>query len=155
GDSGHAQSGGAGPRVRPRPRARSIAHRPAADQPEHLARLRRLQRRARARGRRLMRAPRVRALGFLRGGRASDAISATGDERVPTRGRPAPRESHRRATRECLLALAAVEAMLEDANTTREAIGGTRTGLVYATAAGYAASNRSFIDRGAGGIHFA
>jgi hypothetical protein len=70
-------------------------------------------------------------------------------------GRPAPREGHRRATRECLLALAAVEAMLEDGNAGREAIGGARTGLLYATAAGYGASNRAFIEASGGGIHFA
>ena len=61
----------------------------------------------------------------------------------------------RRATRECLLALAAVDAMLEDGSAPREAIAGERTGLLYVTAAAYGASNRAFIERQGGGMHFA
>ena len=61
----------------------------------------------------------------------------------------------RRATRECLLALAAVDAMLEDGKASREAIAGERTALLYVTAAAYGASNRAFIERRGGVMHFA
>ncbi len=107
-----------------------------------------------------MRAPALRALGFLsawrRGTDAWSTVAETGPgPAVLSLGRPAPRgDRSRRATRECLLALAAVEAMLEDGKAGWDAIGGERTALLYATAAGYAASNRSFIEDG-GGIHFA
>jgi hypothetical protein len=45
--------------------------------------------------------------------------------------------------------------MLEDGRATREAIGGERTGLIYVTAAAYGASNRAFIERQGGVMHFA
>jgi hypothetical protein len=106
-----------------------------------------------------MRAPAVRALGLIsapseagppletaRSGLAGTVLSI---------GRLAPPgERSRRATRECVLGQAAVHAMLADAKATSPAIGGERTALLYATAAGYAASNRSFIE-GGGSIHFA
>ena len=71
---------------------------------------------------------------------------------------PAPRpalagERYRRATRECLLAVAAAEAMLTRAGLDREAIAGPGTALVFVTAAGYGASNAEFIE-GAGALHF-
>ncbi|MGH7367547.1 MAG: beta-ketoacyl synthase N-terminal-like domain-containing protein, partial [Candidatus Rokuibacteriota bacterium] len=66
-----------------------------------------------------------------------------------------PGDRFRRATRECLLALAAVDAMLEDGKASREAIAGERTALLYVTAAAYGASNREFIERRGGGMHFA
>jgi Beta-ketoacyl synthase, N-terminal domain len=106
-----------------------------------------------------MRAPRLRALGLL----SPEAVAepseggapASGRHPVRTLGRPVlPGDKRRRATRECLLALAAVEAMLEDGQAGRDEIAGERTALVYATAAGYGPSNREFID-GGGGIHFA
>jgi len=103
-----------------------------------------------------MRAPHPRALGFL-SARATEADASGGDDLRPVYsfGRPAPRETRsRRATRECLFALAAVDAMLEDGGASRDAIAGERTALLYTTAACYAASNRSFIE-GGGGIHFA
>ncbi len=109
-----------------------------------------------------MRAPALRALGFLSArGRRADASSEDPPVGVPGRavlslGRPGPRDERlRRATRECLLALAAVEAMLEDGKAGRRAIAGERTALLYATAAGYAASNRGFIEASGGSIHFA
>jgi hypothetical protein len=108
-----------------------------------------------------MRAPALRALGILPApGRGRDASAVAGGMEDPgsavrSLGQPAPHGGHRRATRECLLALAAVQAMLEDGNARRDAIGGERTGLVYATAAGYGASNRGFIEGGGSGIHFA
>ena len=66
-----------------------------------------------------------------------------------------PGDRFRRATRECLLALAAVDAMLEDGKTSREAIAGERTALLYVTAAAYGASNRAFIEQRGGVMHFA
>jgi hypothetical protein len=99
-----------------------------------------------------MRAPAVRALGVLTG-RAQPG----GAPPILTLGRPErPGDRFRRATRECLLALAAVDAMLEDGKAPRAAIAGERTALLYVTAAAYGASNRAFIERhGGGGTHFA
>ena len=109
-----------------------------------------------------MRAPALRALGFLSAsGRQAEASSEDARMGGPGRpvlslGRPTPHDDRlRRATRECLLALAAVEAMLEDGKVRREAIGGERTALLYATAAGYGPSNRGFIEGSGSGIHFA
>lgn len=109
-----------------------------------------------------MRAPAIRALGLLSGwGRGSrafpgDARAAAEGRAVLSLGRPERGgDRQRRASRECLLALAAVDAMLEDGRVAREAIAGERTALLYVTAAGYAASNRDFIERSGGGIHFA
>jgi len=97
-----------------------------------------------------MRAPAVRALGLLSGGPPSAGAPILG------LGRPArPGDRFRRATRECLLALAAVDAMLEDGKAPREAIAGDRTALLYVTAAAYGASNRAFIERRGGVMHFA
>lgn len=76
--------------------------------------------------------------------------------RILTLPRPdRPGDRFRRATRECLLALAAVDAMLEDGKASREAIAGERTALLYVTAAAYGASNREFIERRGGVMHFA
>jgi Beta-ketoacyl synthase, N-terminal domain len=109
-----------------------------------------------------MRAPVIRALGLLSGG-GRERVAVSGGALTPPRPaapvltlpRPEARdERHRRATRECLLALAAVEAMLEDARVGSSAIAGERTALLYATAAAYASSNREFIA-GGGSIHFA
>ena len=98
-------------------------------------------------------APAVRALGLLSG-------QSPADTRAPARILPLPRPNRagdrfRRATRECLLALAAVDAMLEDGKVGREAIAGDRTALLYVTAAAYGASNRAFIERRGGVMHFA
>jgi 3-oxoacyl-[acyl-carrier-protein] synthase III len=56
--------------------------------------------------------------------------------------------------RECLLAVDAVEALLEETGIGREAIAGDRTALVYVTAAAYGASNRAFVEGGGGALHF-
>jgi hypothetical protein len=116
---------------------------------------------------------RVRAVGVLTGwGRGvsalpADAAARAGGRRIVAMGRPAlDGERFRRATRECLLGVAAVAAMLEEAGLAREAIAGPDTALLYVTAAAYGASNRDFIDaapaapragggaRGAGTLHF-
>jgi hypothetical protein len=93
-------------------------------------------------------APSLRALGLLTG-TASDGPVAS----LPRPDRAG--ERFRRATRECLLALAAVDAMLEDGREARAAIAGHRTALLYVTAAAYGASNREFITRHSSGTHFA
>ncbi|HYB43142.1 MAG TPA: beta-ketoacyl synthase N-terminal-like domain-containing protein [Candidatus Methylomirabilis sp.] len=99
-----------------------------------------------------MQGPAVRGLGIL----LAEATTDGEAQPVWSLGRPAPRdERQRRASRECLLGLAAVEAMLDDEGAPREAIAGERTALVYATAGGYAASNRSFIEGSGRSIHFA
>ena len=104
-----------------------------------------------------MRAPALRALGLLKAaGHGADGPPEVGGRPVLSLARPPHRDDRqRRATRECLLALAAVEAMLEDGKAGAPAIAGERTALLYATAAAYAASNRGFIEGGRGGIHFA
>jgi hypothetical protein len=95
-----------------------------------------------------MRAPALRALGFLCARPNQHAAALVLEP-------PARRDERtRRATRECLLALEAVRAMLEDGCAEPAAIGGERTALFYATAAAYASSNKRFIE-GGGGIHFA
>lgn len=111
-------------------------------------------------------APRVRAVGLHTGwgrgaaaiperardasaGRAVIALDPSGGALAPYSG-----ERFRRATRECLWALASVEAMLEDERVGHRAIAGDRTALIFVTAAVYAASNRAFIE-GGGGTHFA
>ena len=77
-----------------------------------------------------MQAPALRAFGFLSGsGRGAGAPAEDGPmgraRPVLSLGRPAAgHDRQRRATRECLLALAAVEAMLEDGKAGPEAIAG-------------------------------
>jgi hypothetical protein len=97
-----------------------------------------------------MRAPAIRGLGVLSGTRAVSEAPVLALPRPERAG-----DRFRRATRECLLALAAVDAMLEDGKASREAIGGERTALLYVTAAAYGASNREFIERRGGVMHFA
>jgi hypothetical protein len=99
-------------------------------------------------------APYVRALGWHSGWGAgigalpADAHRAAGGRTVVSMGRPRlDFERFRRATRDCLWGVAAVDAMLEDGDARREAIAGDRTALIYVTAAAYAASNRAFIER--------
>ncbi len=60
----------------------------------------------------------------------------------------------RRATRECVLGIAAVEELLGRVAMARSALAGPRTALLYATASAYAASNRAFIETAGGPLHF-
>ena len=77
----------------------------------------------------------------------SDARAAADGRRViPLATPPWEGDRFRRATRECVLGVAAVEAALRDAGLSRGAIAGDATALVYVTAAAYGASNRRFID---------
>lgn len=98
-------------------------------------------------------APAIRALGLLSGQSPADSGAPAGILALPRPNRIGDR--FRRTTRECLLALAAVDAMLEDGMVGREAIAGDRTALQYVTAAAYGASNREFIERRGGVMHFA
>lgn len=69
-------------------------------------------------------------------------------------GRGAP-DRFRRATRECLLGIAAADAALVDGGLTRDDVCGSDTALLYVTAGAYGASNRAFIDgASAGALHF-
>jgi hypothetical protein len=61
----------------------------------------------------------------------------------------------RRATRECLLGVAAVEEAVRDVGSSAAALAGERTALIYATAAAYGAANRAFLEgTGASTLHF-
>ena len=98
---------------------------------------------------------RVRGVGLLTGwgdGVAAlpeDARRAAGDRRVVPVATPSiAGERFRRATRECLLGVAAVDAALHEGGLDRAALAGPRTALVYVTAAAYGASNREFIVAG-------
>jgi len=76
-----------------------------------------------------------------------DAVRAAAGRRVIAVEPPrAAGERFRRATRECLLGVAAVEALLREASLGPEAIRGDETALVYVTAAAYGSSNRAFIQ---------
>jgi Beta-ketoacyl synthase, N-terminal domain len=106
--------------------------------------------------------PSGRALGLVTGwGRGAaalptDARAAAAGRSVVGLGRPAlSGDRFRRATRECLWALAAVESMLEDGQADRAEIGGEGTALLFVTAAVYGASNRAFIEGTGGSTHFA
>jgi hypothetical protein len=108
-----------------------------------------------------MRAPTIRAIGLLSGwgegagALPADAARAAAGRTVLTVERPAlDFERFRRSRRECLLGVAAVGAMLEDAGVGRDAIEGERTALLFATAAAYAGSNREFIEARGGSVYF-
>jgi hypothetical protein len=61
---------------------------------------------------------------------------------------PTPVSTHerlRRATRECALAVAAVEQALASSRLTRRDVAGHRTALIYASASAYAAANWAFL----------
>jgi hypothetical protein len=61
----------------------------------------------------------------------------------------------RRATRECLLAVAAARAAVADAGLPADALGGPRTGILYVSATGYAPANRAFLeDEASTTLHF-
>lgn len=96
---------------------------------------------------------RVAATGVLTGwGRGlaalpAEAQVAAGSRAVIPLATPALHgERFRRATRECILGVAAVHALLADGGLTPDAIRGDGTALIYVTAGAYGASNRAFID---------
>jgi len=95
---------------------------------------------------------RVLGVGLLTGWGAGvaalpeDARHAAGERRIVPLARPAlTGDRFRRATRESLLGVAAVDAALRDSGLERAAVAGPQTALVYVTAAAYGASNKNFI----------
>ena len=104
----------------------------------------------------------VRAVGVLTGwGEGVAALPATaraaaGGRAVVPLDATVAGERFRRATRECRLGVAAVEALLRDAGLERSSIAGPETALLYVTAAAYGAANRQFIEAAAGSaaLHF-
>jgi Beta-ketoacyl synthase, N-terminal domain len=104
---------------------------------------------------------RVEAVGILTGWGEGIAVlpvdaraAAAGREVIPLQRPALAGERFRRATRECLLGVAAVEAMLRDAGIGREAIRGGGTAVVFVTAAAYGASNVEWLAGQAGTLHF-
>jgi hypothetical protein len=105
----------------------------------------------------------LEAVGVITGwGDGLDALpadAAAGPAGAATRAiaRPAlSGERFRRATRECLLAVAAVQAVLAKSGRSAGEVAGAATALVYATAAAYGSSNRAFVEAtpAAGTLHF-
>jgi 3-oxoacyl-[acyl-carrier-protein] synthase III len=103
----------------------------------------------------------VRAAGLVTGW-GKGVASLPPDVGIAAAGRPvivatpAPRAGDRlrRATRECRLAIDAVDALLDDGDLARDDVAGDGTALVYVTAAAYGASNRAFVEGGGGALHF-
>jgi hypothetical protein len=96
-------------------------------------------------------APRIRGIGVLTGwGEGVEALPAASPER--RRGlvaAPTPvlgGDRFRRATRECLLAVAAAKAAVADAGLPEPELTGPGTGILYVSATGYAAANRAFLE---------
>jgi hypothetical protein len=87
----------------------------------------------------------------------ADARGAAQGRRVVAMPRPGiAGDRFRRATRECLMGVAAVEVLLRETRLPRAALAGDGTALVYVTAAAYGAANREFIAPAttAGALHF-
>jgi len=81
------------------------------------------------------------------------ADSPSGLVTVPTPA--AAGDRLRRATRECVLAVAAVEAAARDGGLDRAGLAGERTATLYVSATAYAAANRAFLeDETATTFHF-
>jgi hypothetical protein len=74
-------------------------------------------------------------------------VAAQGQRRLPVVTPGFERERLRRATRDCLLGVAAVQAALDDSCLARHEVAGARTALVYASASSYAAANWTFVTR--------
>jgi hypothetical protein len=107
--------------------------------------------------------PRIRGIGAITGW--GEGIRALPDGApTPGQGRrglvtaPTPvlsGDRFRRATRECLLAVAAAKAAVADAGLSGADLAGPRTGILYVSATGYAAANRSFLeDQSSTTLHF-
>src|SRR2546427_3686995 len=76
---------------------------------------------------------------------ADAARAAAGRAVIPLCGPVLEGERFRRATRECLLGVAAVDALLRESDIARDMIRGSATALIYVTGAAYGASNQAFI----------
>ncbi|PYN06244.1 MAG: hypothetical protein DME06_18735 [Candidatus Rokuibacteriota bacterium] len=103
----------------------------------------------------------VAGVGVITGwGRGVDALPA--DAAAAADGRyvvaippPAPPGDRlRRATRECLLGIGAVEELLQTVARPASELAGPGTALLYVTASAYGAANRSFLEAGGGTLHF-
>ncbi|HEV8676557.1 MAG TPA: beta-ketoacyl synthase N-terminal-like domain-containing protein [Methylomirabilota bacterium] len=105
-------------------------------------------------------APRIAGVGLLTGwGEGPAALArARGNTPASLLAVPTPAlggERFRRATRECLLAAAAVRAATAEAGLDETALAGERTGMLYASATAYAAANRAFLeDEASTTLHF-
>ena len=85
----------------------------------------------------------------------ADPVRAAGGRTViPLHPRPRRDDRLRRATRECLLGVDVLDALIEEAALDRGRLAGPETALVYVTAAAYGASNRAFVEGGGGALHF-
>jgi hypothetical protein len=95
--------------------------------------------------------PRIRGVGVITGwGEGLDALpaeataGASGVVPAPTPALGGDR--FRRATRECIFAVAAAKAAVADAGLSEAEISGPGTGILYVSATGYAAANRAFLE---------
>jgi 3-oxoacyl-(acyl-carrier-protein) synthase len=76
----------------------------------------------------------------------ADAARAAAGRTVIALGRPALEgERFRRATRECLLGVAAVDALLREQGISRDVVKGSSTALIYVTGGAYGASNHAWV----------
>jgi 3-oxoacyl-[acyl-carrier-protein] synthase II len=76
----------------------------------------------------------------------ADAARAAAGRAIVPLGRPALEgERFRRATRECLLGVAAVDALLRDHRVSRDEVKGSATALLYVTGGAYGASNHAWV----------
>ena len=98
--------------------------------------------------------PRILGIGVLTGWGEGvpglpDASSRPGEHGRGLVTAPTPvleGDRFRRATRECLLAVAAAKAAVADAGLAEADLAGPRTGILYVSATGYAAANRAFLE---------
>jgi hypothetical protein len=82
-------------------------------------------------------------------------VAAQGQRLLPVTTPVLDSERLRRATRECLLGVAAVQAALDNSHLTRHEVAGARTALVYASASSYVAANWTFVTSEAeNALHF-
>ena len=96
-------------------------------------------------------APRIRGVGVITGwGESIDGLPSEPSHRaaglVPARTPVLGGDRFRRATRECVLAVAAAKAAVADAGLSEAQISGPGTGILYVSATGYAAANRTFLE---------
>ena len=105
-------------------------------------------------------APRIVGLGLVTGwGEGPAALRQASDAppaalvAVPTPSLPGDR--FRRATRECLLGAEVMKTALAEAGQVAPGVADERIGIVYASASGYAAANRAFLeDESSTTLHF-
>src|SRR5215218_3706684 len=76
---------------------------------------------------------------------ALPAVATQGQRLLPVATPALASERLRRATRECLLGVAAVQAALDHSCLAPHEVAGARTALVYASASSYAAANWTFV----------